>query len=206
MAAVPSVAASTENGNSTNPRCVMSALRDLTGERFGYLTVICRVPNTKCKYARWRVRCRCGTLKIISSISLVRGRARSCGCFRRESSRQRASGKPGPLSQAWRHGFNTSNCPTYTSWVWMRQRCFNPRCREFKWYGGANPPVKICARWRGRGTGFLNFLADLGPRPKGTTLGRFGDVGDYTPSNCAWMTPAQHGAERRKKIALRKAA
>lgn len=30
-------------------------------------------------------------------------------------------------------------------------------------------------------------------------LGRFGDVGDYKPSNCKWMTPAEQGRNRRTK-------
>jgi hypothetical protein len=45
--------------------------------------------------------------------------------------------------------------------------------------------VTICDRWK---DSFENFLADLGERPPGTTLGRFGDIGNYTPLNCKWMT------------------
>jgi 5-methylcytosine-specific restriction endonuclease McrA len=42
---------------------------------------------------------------------------------------------------------------------------------------------------------FENFAADMGPRPKGTSLSRFRDIGNYSPSNCAWHTKAQQLAE-----------
>lgn len=45
----------------------------------------------------------------------------------------------------------------------------------------------------------MNFLADMELRPAGTTLGRFGDVGNYEKGNCAWMTKAQQGAAMQKK-------
>jgi hypothetical protein len=44
-------------------------------------------------------------------------------------------------------------------------------------------------------------IADMGPRPKGTTLGRFGDVGDYSPSNCKWMTQREQNEARVSKRA-----
>lgn len=38
---------------------------------------------------------------------------------------------------------------------------------------------------------FSNFLADMGERPEGKTLGRIGDIGDYEPGNCEWQTTAE---------------
>jgi hypothetical protein len=93
---------------------------------------------------------------------------------------------------------------TYCSWESMLNRCRNPRHPTWKYYGGAG--VKVCARWDpAQGGSFQNFLADLGPMPEGKlpsgrtlySIGRFGDMGDYEPSNCKWMTPAEQGANRR---------
>lgn len=58
-------------------------LIDLTGRRFGRLTVLQRGPSAGRK-ARWMVRCECGTAKLVSGSSLCSGGTVSCGCARRE--------------------------------------------------------------------------------------------------------------------------
>jgi hypothetical protein len=88
---------------------------------------------------------------------------------------------------------NSIGSPTYSSWKEMRKRCLAPTSIKFKYYGALG--ITICERWNA----FKNFLADMGERPAGTTLGRIGDVGNYEPGNVKWMTPTEQGAERRKK-------
>jgi hypothetical protein len=85
--------------------------------------------------------------------------------------------------------------PLRRVWNNMLARCFNPTYIGWKNYGGATPPVRVCKRW----LKFENFSADMGTRPKGTSLSRFGDIGNYSPSNCAWHTKAQQLAEAAKK-------
>jgi hypothetical protein len=46
---------------------------------------------------------------------------------------------------------------------------------------------------------FKKFYLDIGKRPAGMTLGRFGAVGNYRPGGCKWMTRAEQQAERLKK-------
>jgi hypothetical protein len=70
----------------------------------------------------------------------------------------------------------------------MNERCTNPNHVRFEKYGGADPPVTVCDRWRGE-HGFENFLADMGSRPAGKTLDRYPDpAGNYEPGNCRWAT------------------
>jgi hypothetical protein len=76
----------------------------------------------------------------------------------------------------------------------MKARCLNPNHVKYPKYGGAG--IKISLRWIGP-DGFKNFLADLGERPAGTSLGRKGDVGNYEPGNVAWQTLAEQVANRR---------
>lgn len=54
---------------------------DLTGQRFGMLTVVRLASHDK--YIRYEVRCDCGVVKPVLSFNLVRRIIRSCGCARR---------------------------------------------------------------------------------------------------------------------------
>ena len=59
---------------------------DLTGKKFGKLTVIKRVPNSKWKEVQWLCNCICGSEPIIKSGALKRKKrpTRSCGCLNQE--------------------------------------------------------------------------------------------------------------------------
>lgn len=72
--------------------------------------------------------------------------------------------------------------PTYTAWRGPKARCLNPNEPQYKHYGGRG--IKVCDRWL---SSFQNFLADMGEKPKGTTLDRVNVNGDYEPGNCRWV-------------------
>ena len=57
--------------------------RDLSGERFGKLTVISRAENTKDGKAQWLCLCECGGADVKSAANLLRGNTISCGCYSR---------------------------------------------------------------------------------------------------------------------------
>lgn len=67
----------------------MSKLIDLTGQRFGRLTVLYK--DTKRKgtgSSYWICQCDCGKVKSVKSSSLRRGEIQSCGCFRDDRIRE----------------------------------------------------------------------------------------------------------------------
>lgn len=55
---------------------------DLTGQRFGRLVAVEPTNQRKNKYVVWRCKCDCGNEALVSSYTLRRGFAQSCGCAR----------------------------------------------------------------------------------------------------------------------------
>lgn len=55
---------------------------DLTGQRFGKLTVIEQAGHSRCGSARWLCLCDCGKSNIIQSNNLRSGQTQSCGCIK----------------------------------------------------------------------------------------------------------------------------
>ena len=62
----------------------MGKVIDLTGQRFGRLTVIEKVSKNNESRAYWRCRCDCGNEVISSEKDLRTGHTQSCGCYCRE--------------------------------------------------------------------------------------------------------------------------
>lgn len=63
---------------------------DLTGKRFGKLTVISRVANANDGHARWLCQCDCGNTIEVSSNVLKKGNTKSCGCFNKQVASEKA--------------------------------------------------------------------------------------------------------------------
>ena len=66
----------------------MPSFINISGKRYGRLTVLDRAPNDR-QYTRWRCVCDCGSEKIIQSARLRRGHTKSCGCLNKEIVRER---------------------------------------------------------------------------------------------------------------------
>ena len=64
-------------------------LKDLTGQKFGRLTVLYKDENDKTRHIRWVCQCDCGNITTVYKDALLNGRQISCGCYKREITRQR---------------------------------------------------------------------------------------------------------------------
>ena len=59
---------------------------DLTGQTFGYWTVLKEVEPNKHGQTQWLCKCKCGTIRVKTTNHLRTGRSKSCGCYKREVS------------------------------------------------------------------------------------------------------------------------
>ncbi len=90
-----------------------------------------------------------------------------------------------------KHGGRKGRTKTteYMSWDKMVYRCHNAKAINFPRYGGKG--IRVCDRWRK----FINFLADMGPKPSPFhSIDRFPNrSGNYEPGNCRWATRIEQG-------------
>ncbi|MDQ0591364.1 hypothetical protein [Variovorax paradoxus] len=86
--------------------------------------------------------------------------------------------------------------PEYRSWSAMKRRCLNPADVGYENYGGRG--IWIDHAW----TSFRSFLAWMGLRPAGTTLGRRDPNGHYVPGNVRWETRAEQAMGKRNTLWL----
>ena len=70
----------------------MGKLVDLTGQKFGKLTVL-RREGCKGPYPAWRCKCDCGNETVVRGTSLKRGNTKSCGCLQHERKRLKPENK-----------------------------------------------------------------------------------------------------------------
>ena len=175
----------------------MSIKRDLIGKRFGKLVVVEKLKLNNHKETEWLCLCDCGNEYVSTSNRLTSGKTTQCrACsFKQMAKKQTIHGcEPVKL---WR---------TYQN---MKTRCNNENSLDFKRYGERG--IKVCDEWLGK-YGFTNFAKwafengyseEKGENGKTIlTLDRIDVNGDYTPSNCRWVTNQEQQNNKRDNVFL----
>ena len=135
------------------------------------------------KGARWLCRCACGKFTITTAAHLLAGHTTSCGCY----------GATRAAARNTTHG----QCRTliYSRWTDMLTRCYNPKWKQYKDWGGRD--ITVCDRWRK----FENFYADMGEPPTSKhQIDRINNNGNYEPANCRWATKTQQARNARNTV------
>ena len=162
---------------------------DLTGKRFGRLTVIGRAEKGKFGSA-WLCKCDCGKEKVVSRSHLTSGETRSCGCLQREHQ------ETGSITHGGTHE------KLYGVWSAMKRRCLNKNCSEYKYYGGRG--IAVCEEWLHDYAVFREWsLASGYVENEGRnvlTLDRTDNDGPYAPWNCRWVDMKTQVHNRKKYL------
>lgn len=155
----------------------MAKCIDLTGQCFGYWTVLRQVPNpNKNGSALWLCRCKCGTERVVKSYDLRSGHTKSCGCRWHETSR----------INNLRHGENCNTGGLYRVWCNMRNK---------RLPNGARIPV--APEWNDYFV-FATFARSHGYRP-GLFFSRIDQRYGWYPNNVCFKTYLQKPTRKRIK-------
>lgn len=153
--------------------CGCDRYENLVGKKFGKLTVLKKVENSKRQQTRWLCLCDCGNKIIVdrTNLSINKTKTFSCGCYKKE--------------RITKH--NKCKTKIYSAYIAMKQRCYNKDSKPYKYYGARG--IKICNEWLNKENGFMNFYnwSMKNGWEEGLSIDRIDTNKDYEPDNCRWV-------------------
>lgn len=169
-----------------NGQFIKGSFKDISGKRFGKLTVIKfdKIVNRK---SYWIVKCDCGTTKSVRSDTLKV--INSCGCDKR---------KQDMINLNITNNHKLTYHPAYHIWHAMMDRCHNPNNQAYGDYGGRG--IKVCDEWKNIRY-FAKWADESGFIPnKNLSIERKDVNGNYCPENCIWIDKNLQTRNRRNTI------
>lgn len=147
-------------------------MKDITGMKFGRLTVLRLSHKDKRQECHWLCKCECGNEKTVSGNKLRSGNTKSCGCMQKEF-----------LDGRLRRKHGLTNTKLYATWENMKHRCGDPKNWMYPHYGGRG--IKVCEEWLDS-SAFIEWALSHGYK-EGLSIERINVDGNYEPDNCKWV-------------------
>lgn len=155
--------------------------KELTGNKYGSLTVIKLVLDEPGKKKKWLCRCDCGNETITTGSNLVGGRTKHCvSCGRKVV---------GEIHKT--HGMTKTRL--YYVWHSMKNRCENPKFKSYNDYGGRG--ITLCKEWHDS-KAFFEWAMNNGYK-EGLELDRIDNAKGYCPENCRFITRTENANNKR---------
>ena len=162
---------------------------DLTGKKFGRLTVLEYYGNDKYRRAKWVCKCDCGNIKIVRAEYLKNGGIVSCGCYRKERIAECNT----------THNLIENHRNTCCRYYNIISRCHDENDKRYDDYGGRG--IKVCDRWRDDIRNFYDDVSKLEHfEEDGYSLDRIDNDGDYELNNVRWATIKEQNLNKRNTI------
>lgn len=157
--------------------------RDLTGQKFNRLTVL-GYAGKRGHNGCWFCECECGAIRKTSRYELIYGGTKSCGCWNRESLRNRIT-----------HGASRkgdAQAAEYRSYQHAKARCQTPTDAAYSDYGGRGIEFRFKS--------YQEFIDHIGVKPTPHySLDRINNDGHYEIGNVRWADRQTQCHNRRIK-------
>lgn len=162
------------------------------GIKFGYLTATGRTKNEKGKNLGECI-CVCGKRKYYRLSALFSGGHKSCNCKKGKGTGDglRVHGMSRNYKGNRRHRL-------YGIWSNMKTRCINPKNSSYHNYGGRG--ILIDESFM-EYNDFYEWAIQNGYRDN-LTIDRINNNGNYSPSNCRWITISKQQSNKRTCIMI----
>jgi len=167
-----------------------NGFNNLTGERFGRLTVLGLSSKKAGRKSYWVCQCDCGEKHLARSDSLKCGLVTSCGCKKEEQNRinlGKVTHGDTPVGKQKR---------LYHTWQGIKKRIYNQKNKRYVEYGGRG--ISLCKDWE-KYEVFREWAHKAGYNDD-LTIERIDVDGNYEPSNCKWIPFSEQAINRRSTV------